>query len=242
MRANVSESTERDKNLKIDNLRQEKIISNLLSRWIDENEINDIINFFEHVSATFSYYREEAWAFPNAKPFIYWRKEIQDDIESYTYLLNNWQLFFDGWITFSDFVLQAHRILFQTKSKHSRSNSFPVKSWIFRDKFVFLTRSSRDRDIHERLERSDFIPPNYSDIQNWLEKVEKIIRDDSIELFRKAALLHFRFATLHPFDDWNWRISRSLSISLLEHYWFKGARLFSTVAQCFMAHSKPQSL
>ncbi len=61
------------------------------------------------------------------------------------------------------------------------------------------------------LKNARYIPPNPSDMKECMSDFEKFMnKEDDIDIFVKAALLHYQFETIHPFLDGNGRIGRLL--------------------------------
>lgn len=61
------------------------------------------------------------------------------------------------------------------------------------------------------LKNARYIPPNPSDMKECMSDFEKFMnKEDDMDIFVKAALLHYQFETIHPFLDGNGRIGRLL--------------------------------
>jgi Fic family protein len=70
------------------------------------------------------------------------------------------------------------------------------------------------------LKTARYIPPNVKDMIEAISELEKYmnIEDDSLDVFIKAALIHYQFETIHPFLDGNGRIGRLLiQLYLIQH-------------------------
>jgi len=60
------------------------------------------------------------------------------------------------------------------------------------------------------IENATFVPPNPLQLPNYLEKWEKYLDYDDIDLLLQTAIVHAQFELLHPFKDGNGRIGRVL--------------------------------
>lgn len=62
------------------------------------------------------------------------------------------------------------------------------------------------------LKTARYIPPNVKDMLEAISELEKYMNaeDDALDVFIKAALIHYQFETIHPFLDGNGRIGRLL--------------------------------
>lgn len=68
------------------------------------------------------------------------------------------------------------------------------------------------------LKNAKFIPPNVSDMNNAMSKLENYIHYDESNHLIKIALAHYQFETIHPFLDGNGRIGRLLIGLMLKEY------------------------
>lgn len=59
---------------------------------------------------------------------------------------------------------------------------------------------------------ASFVPPNIEDLSNTLQDLERFINEPQVEMdpIVRAALVHYRFETAHPFLDGNGRLGRLL--------------------------------
>lgn len=65
---------------------------------------------------------------------------------------------------------------------------------------------------------ASFVPPAPSDMQNFLNDLEKFIHaEDDYPSLVKAGLLHAQFETIHPFTDGNGRTGRMLVALYIHH-------------------------
>lgn len=70
------------------------------------------------------------------------------------------------------------------------------------------------------LKTARYIPPNVKDMLDAISELEKYMNteDDTLDVFIKAALIHYQFETIHPFLDGNGRIGRLLiQLYLIQH-------------------------
>jgi len=68
------------------------------------------------------------------------------------------------------------------------------------------------------LKNAKFIPPNVSDMNDAMSKLENYIHYDESNHLIKIALAHYQFETIHPFLDGNGRIGRLLIGLMLKEY------------------------
>lgn len=67
------------------------------------------------------------------------------------------------------------------------------------------------------IEQATYIPPENALILEYMDNLEKYIHQDEEDILIQAALLHYQFEAIHPFNDGNGRIGRLL-IPLFLHY------------------------
>jgi len=62
------------------------------------------------------------------------------------------------------------------------------------------------------LKTARYTPPHVKDMLDTISELEKYMNteDDALDVFIKAALIHYQFETIHPFLDGNGRIGRLL--------------------------------
>lgn len=73
--------------------------------------------------------------------------------------------------------------------------------------------------------RAEYIPPEWSELESLTKDlVEWYNKEKDIPIPIKAAIFHYQFATIHPFEDGNGRCSRALATYILMEngYDFKG--------------------
>ena len=68
------------------------------------------------------------------------------------------------------------------------------------------------------LKNAKFIPPNVSDMNDAMSKLENYIHYDESNHLIKIALAHYQFETIHPFLDGNGRVGRLLIGLMLKEY------------------------
>lgn len=68
------------------------------------------------------------------------------------------------------------------------------------------------------LKNAKFIPPNVSDMNEAMSKLENYIHEDESNHLIKIALAHYQFETIHPFLDGNGRVGRLLIGLMLKEY------------------------
>jgi Fic family protein len=79
----------------------------------------------------------------------------------------------------------------------------------FRDKQVFIGRS-------EKIDQARFVPAPPGKVPELMEQLEKFIQTPgAIPPFVRAAMIHYQFEAIHPFEDGNGRIGRVLILLLL---------------------------
>lgn len=64
---------------------------------------------------------------------------------------------------------------------------------------------------------ASFVPPNIEDLSNTLQDLERFINEPQVEMdpIVRAALVHYKFETAHPFLDGNGRLGRLLITLML---------------------------
>jgi len=60
------------------------------------------------------------------------------------------------------------------------------------------------------IEEASFVPPNPLQLPDYLERLQKYIAGDDIDILLQVAVVHAQFELLHPFNDGNGRIGRLL--------------------------------
>lgn len=66
--------------------------------------------------------------------------------------------------------------------------------------------------------RADYIPPDYGDVPALLDELIEYVNKSSDHPLIKAAITHYQFVTIHPFEDGNGRTARLLSNYVLDYY------------------------
>ncbi len=79
------------------------------------------------------------------------------------------------------------------------------------------------RDIHVWIKKSKHTPPEPEYLQDYFESFLNFINADypPQNQLLMVATAHHRFAYIHPFDNWNWRMWRLLNYALLIKLWFQ---------------------
>lgn len=113
-----------------------------------------------------------------------------------------------------DFIKELHGIVTKKGGKAKKSS--------FRGEMppgvLFAVYDSQTR-------MPEYIPPEWMELEQLVsDLVEWYHREEQLPIPIKAAIFHYQFATVHPFEDGNGRCSRSLATYILmEHgYDFKG--------------------
>ena len=122
----------------------------------------------------------------------------------------------------SDVVNYVRAINFSTQRLHE----IPLCNRLIRETHAVLMKSVRGCDktpgefrvsqnwiggAGSTLKNARYIPPNPADMKECISDFEKFMNtEDGMDLFVKAALLHYQFETIHPFLDGNGRIGRLL--------------------------------
>jgi excisionase family DNA binding protein len=75
-----------------------------------------------------------------------------------------------------------------------------------------LQNAGNYRNSQVYVEGSDFLPPPAFEVQGLVEELLDWVRRNPEELrpVEVAAVFHYRFASIHPFDDGNGRVARLL--------------------------------
>ena len=79
--------------------------------------------------------------------------------------------------------------------------------------------------VHYQAPSSDRIEPEMNRFLDWFEN------EHEIDLVLKAAIAHLWFVTIHPFDDWNGRITRAITDMTLARSDKSVRRFYSMSAQ-----------
>ncbi len=113
-----------------------------------------------------------------------------------------------------DFIKELHGYIAKKKSVHKKSS--------FRGQMppgvLFAVYDNRTG-------APDYIPPEWTEIDGLIDDLVKWYHNEQeMPIPIKAAIMHYQFATIHPFEDGNGRTSRSLSTYVLMEsgYDYKG--------------------
>jgi Fic family protein len=79
--------------------------------------------------------------------------------------------------------------------------------------------------IHYEAPNSDLLEAEMSAFLDWFQ------HENELDLVLKAAIAHFWFVSIHPFDDGNGRITRAITDQLLAQSDKSGRRFYSMSAQ-----------
>jgi Fic family protein len=82
----------------------------------------------------------------------------------------------------------------------------------FRESQVWIAEKAGDP-----IESAIYVPPEFIHINSYMENILTFIADSRINTLTKAALVHYQFEAVHPFEDGNGRIGRLLIPVLLCH-------------------------
>lgn len=86
--------------------------------------------------------------------------------------------------------------------------------------------------LHYEAVQPEFVKSEMDKFLDWFNN------DNSLDLVLKAAIAHFWFIIIHPFDDGNGRIGRAISDMLLARAEGKGERFYSMSSQILIERKK----
>ena len=132
-----------------------------------------------------------------------------DATQNYSMKLDEERLF--GW----------HAALFPTG--YSGAYKIKVAGWREGDEpMQVVSGAYGNLKVHYEAPQSDMVPEMMSDFLKW-------VNDDSIDIdpLVKAAVAHLWFVTVHPFDDGNGRLCRTITEKLLSKADKTGKRFYS---------------
>ncbi|MFM9840883.1 MAG: Fic family protein [Cyclobacteriaceae bacterium] len=86
--------------------------------------------------------------------------------------------------------------------------------------------------VHYEAVKPQLVKTEMDKFLNWLNK------DNSLDLVLKAAIAHFWFIIIHPFDDGNGRIGRAITDMLLARAEGSGERFYSMSSQILVERKK----
>ena len=82
----------------------------------------------------------------------------------------------------------------------------------FRKRQNWIQSKGKTSDIHE----ADFVPPSEEHVEKLMDYLfEYMNKDDGSLRLLKAALIHYYFETIHPYEDGNGRMGRTLILLYL---------------------------
>ncbi|MBI4059163.1 Fic family protein [Candidatus Microgenomates bacterium] len=82
---------------------------------------------------------------------------------------------------------------------------------VFRDDQVWLGQEG------DPIEKATYVPPEQNLVDEYMTNLEKYIHFENEDVLIQAALIHYQFEAIHPFNDGNGRIGRLL-IPLFLYY------------------------
>lgn len=175
------------------------------------------------LTAIASYNREE-WLWKiRWKQAMLWENDMNIHLHCLAYetALKWWRRFLNWEISLSDLCSKVHRILLaQTQNIDTR-----IIPWEFRKNTVYIWWVTED------VNDAEFIYPSSSCILDWMKLIElkiiELLKNPNIDSKLIAWYIHYLIVKLHPFQDWNWRLSRIMAITFLECFWEKDARGFT---------------
>ncbi len=97
----------------------------------------------------------------------------------------------------SSFIKEVHSLLL----KNARGEKYRGK---FRETQVFIGEKGAT------IEKATYIPPEPILVPEYMENLEKYILENDENPLVKAAIIHYQFEAIHPFEDGNGRIGRLL--------------------------------
>lgn len=116
-----------------------------------------------------------------------------------------------------------HAALFPTG--RSNMNKITVAGWRKKGPMQVISGPMGKEKVHYEAPQSERIPQEMDAFLNWFE------HEVELDLVVKAAIAHLWFVIIHPFDDGNGRISRTISDMLLARSDKSVQRFYSMSAQ-----------
>jgi len=176
------------------------------------------------LTAISSFNREEWIGNIRWKQAMIWRNDpkIYQHCLSYEAASVWWKKFLDNQMDFRSFCEKTH-IAFMTWLIEEKSLEW-ISPWEIRTNTVFIWGSE------PWIENAAFINPCAKEVPQWLEDIWEYITwalRKWVDIYEIAWNIHYMILVLHPFQDWNWRLARILSITFLEAFWLKDARWFT---------------
>ena len=121
-------------------------------------------------------------------------EEVSNYIEALHHAINS----LDRLPLSSRLICSTHRLLMQgVRGKHKQPGAY---------------RTSQNWIGGTGPGNAAFVPPPHTQVQDLMSDLEKMINgdEDGLPELLKAALLHYQFETIHPFQDGNGRLGRLL--------------------------------
>lgn len=111
-----------------------------------------------------------------------------------------------------------HNLLFPV----NRSGNYRIEVGQYRSGEMQVISGAMGKEkIHYKAPKPEYLPSEMEKFLNWVNT------DNNIDLVLKAAIAHFWFVTIHPFDDGNGRIARAISDMLLARSEGSSKRFYS---------------
>jgi Fic family protein len=140
-----------------------------------------------------------------------------DATQGFAMPLNEKRLF--GW----------HAALFPT----GYSEPYPVEAGRYRTSLMQVVSGAMGKEkVHYEAVKPELVKPEMDRFLDWFEN------DNSLDLVLKAAIAHFWFIIIHPFDDGNGRIARALTDMLLARAEGSGERFYSMSGQVLVERKR----
>lgn len=226
----------------------------ILHQPMDINKLNveEFNNMFLLFTALFSYYlnSEEVWEATFSKevlPFVlsyfetwviqqWWEKYIryiQKHLKVYHHSLDTWSTI-KGQINpqqFLDLILW----IWQNMYGYDDFRSLPVVHWEsewLRNKWKYRSWKWLKLSTQgDRFKYSNFLFPPASEIPGLIESFTQLFNESEWDLLKQASLIYAFVFLMHPFNDWNSRTARILTITFLESRWFSRFRVFTFLTE-----------
>lgn len=115
-----------------------------------------------------------------------------------------------------------HAALFPT----GYSGPYKIETGGFRTREMQVVSGAMGKEkVHYEAVKPDFVQPEMDKFLNWFN------HENSLDPVLKAAIAHFWFIIIHPFDDGNGRIGRAITDMMLARAEGSGERFYSMSSQ-----------
>ncbi|MEI7594401.1 MAG: Fic family protein [Bacteroidota bacterium] len=122
-----------------------------------------------------------------------------------------------------------HAALFPT----GYSGSYKIEVAQFRtSKMQVVSGAMGKEKVHYEAVKPEVVKPEMEKFLNWVNN------DNSLDSVLKAAIAHFWFIIIHPFDDGNGRIGRAITDMLLARAEGSGERFYSMSSQILIERKR----